>query len=152
MPIGLQQCQARSPDRLHATAGSENDLVKWTESFMSEQKVRLFINGQEGSEEVNTGIPQGSSASPILFTAYLSGLFGYVKGKSRASRPYPSSTTSRGRWRRARRLPQRQTGGGNKSSPGPARHRSHAQQWSNTKIIKQKKDSTISIYHDALGR
>jgi len=31
--------------------------------------------------EVNTGIPQGSPVSPILFAIYLSGLLGYVKDK-----------------------------------------------------------------------
>jgi len=47
---------------------------KWTECFMSERKARL----QEGTDhEVSTGIPQGSPASPILFTIYLSGLFGW---------------------------------------------------------------------------
>jgi len=48
--------------------------------FVSDRKVRLVLNGQEGRDhEVETGIPQGSPVSPILFTAYLSGLFGYVE-------------------------------------------------------------------------
>ena len=62
--------------------GVENDLVRWSESFMSQRKVRLCINGQEGADhEVNTGIPQGSSASPILFAVYMSGLFGSVEDR-----------------------------------------------------------------------
>ena len=28
--------------------GMQNDLVRWTESFMSQRKVRLILNGQEG--------------------------------------------------------------------------------------------------------
>jgi len=47
---------------------------------VSDRKVRLVLNGQEGSEhEVETGIPQGSPVSPILFTVYLSGLFKHVE-------------------------------------------------------------------------
>jgi len=58
----------------------EGDLVRWTESFASDRKVRLVLNGQEGNDhEVETGIPQGSPVSPILFTAYLSGHFGHVE-------------------------------------------------------------------------
>jgi len=58
----------------------ENDLIRWTESFMSERKGRLVLNGQEGTGHgVNTGIPQGSPLSPILFTIYLPGLFGHVE-------------------------------------------------------------------------
>jgi len=65
---------------LHLEA--EHDLVMWTESFMSEWNVRLVINGQgEEDHEANTGIPQGSPVSPILFTIYLSGLFGYMEDK-----------------------------------------------------------------------
>jgi len=52
-------------------------------SFMSERKVRLVINGQVGGDHpVNTGIPQGPPASPILFTIYLSRLFEYVERRA----------------------------------------------------------------------
>ena len=46
------------------------------------RRVRLVLNGQEGIDhEVDTGIPQGSPVSPILFTVYLSGLFGYMEDR-----------------------------------------------------------------------
>jgi len=64
----------------------ENDLVRWTES-VSDRKVQLVLNGQEGSDhEVNTGIPQGSPASPVLFNVYLSGLLGAVGKRCQESR------------------------------------------------------------------
>jgi len=56
--------------------GVESDLVRWTESFVSNRKVHLVLNGQEGGDhEVDAGIPHGS---PVP-RSYLSGLFGYVE-------------------------------------------------------------------------
>jgi len=60
--------------------GIEPDLVRWTDSFMSDRKVRLVLEGREGEEhEVETGVSQGSPVAPILFTAYLSGIFDQVE-------------------------------------------------------------------------
>jgi len=60
--------------------GIEPDLVRWTDSFMSDRKVRLVLEGREGEEhEVETGVPQGLPVAPILFTAYLSGIFDQVE-------------------------------------------------------------------------
>jgi len=60
--------------------GIEPDLVRWTDSFMSDRKVRLVLEGKEGEEyKVETGVPQGSPVAPILFTAYLSGIFDQVE-------------------------------------------------------------------------
>jgi len=57
--------------------GIEADLIRWTDSFMSDRKV---LEGKEGEEhEVETGVPQGSPVAPILFTAYLSGIFNHVE-------------------------------------------------------------------------
>lgn len=51
------------------------DLVGWTSSFMQERNVRMVIDGVESEElEVNTGLPQGSSVSPILFIIYINGV------------------------------------------------------------------------------
>jgi len=60
--------------------GIEADLIRWTDSFMSDRKVKLVLEGKEGEEyEVETGVPQGSPVAPILFTAYLSGIFDHVE-------------------------------------------------------------------------
>jgi len=60
--------------------GVEPDLVRWTDSLMSDRKVRLVLEGREGEEhEVETGVPQGSPVAPILLTAYLSRIFDQVE-------------------------------------------------------------------------
>jgi len=62
--------------------GFEADLVRWVESFMEERKVIVSMDGKEGdSMDVETGVPQGSPVSPVLFVIYLSGLFGQVEEK-----------------------------------------------------------------------
>jgi len=62
------------------TLGVEADLVRWTISFMTGKRVRLVLDGKEGeAHEVQTGIPQGSPAAPILFITYLSGIFEEVE-------------------------------------------------------------------------
>jgi hypothetical protein len=48
--------------------GFEADLVRWVESFMEERKVIMSMDGKEGDGmDVETGVPQGSPASPVLF-------------------------------------------------------------------------------------
>jgi len=60
--------------------GFEADLVRWVESFMEEQKVVMSMDGREGDiMDVETGVPQRSPVSPVLFVIYLSGLFGEVE-------------------------------------------------------------------------
>jgi len=64
--------------------GFEADLVRWVESCMDERKVIMSMDGKEGdSMDVETGVPQGSPVSPVLFIVYLSGLFGQVEDKEK---------------------------------------------------------------------
>jgi len=63
-----------------ATLGIEPDLVRWTMSFMMDRQVKLVLDGKTGrARPVDTGIPQGSPAVPILFVTYLSGIFDEVE-------------------------------------------------------------------------
>jgi hypothetical protein len=60
--------------------GVEADLIRWTMSFMSDRRVRLVLDGEVGEPNpVDTGVPQGSPAAPILFITYLSGIFDAVE-------------------------------------------------------------------------
>ena len=60
--------------------GVEADLFRWTMSFTSERKVKLVLDGEVGEPNaVDTGVPQGSPAAPILFITYLSGIFEAVE-------------------------------------------------------------------------
>jgi len=56
------------------------DLTRWTMSFMSDRQVKIALDGKVGeANSVDTGVPQGSPAAPILFATYLSGIFGEVE-------------------------------------------------------------------------
>ena len=88
--IGVQQ--RKPPHTEQATGGwggglgIEADLIRWTDSLMSDRRVRLVQEGREGEEhEVETGVSQGPPIAPILFMAYLSGVFDYVEGIKRRS-------------------------------------------------------------------
>jgi hypothetical protein len=52
---------------------------------MTDRKVSLIINGHETAMKLtNSGIPQGSPVSPILFTIYISGVFEEVEDETGA--------------------------------------------------------------------
>ena len=58
----------------------EPDLIRWTDSFMTGRQVKIVLDGETGdASPVDTGIPQGSPAAPILFVTYLSGIFDEVE-------------------------------------------------------------------------
>jgi ribonuclease HI len=56
--------------------GLPKSLILWVKSFLSDRKLRLaFDNSIELFHLINTGIPQGSPISPILFLIYIRDLF-----------------------------------------------------------------------------
>jgi hypothetical protein len=51
-------------------------LIAWVSSFLSSRSIRLAFDGQiEPFQDIETGIPQGSPISPILFLVYIRDLF-----------------------------------------------------------------------------
>lgn len=48
--------------------GIDGDLVRWTSSFLTNRKLQLTIDGHTNQDRIiDTGIPQGSPVSPVLF-------------------------------------------------------------------------------------
>jgi len=58
----------------------DGDLIRWTESFLSERSVEMVIEGNAMERHpVEAGVPQGSPVSLILFAIYTSGLIKWVE-------------------------------------------------------------------------
>jgi hypothetical protein len=58
----------------------DGDLIRWTESFLSETMVEMIIEGNAMERyRVEAGVLQGSPMSPILFAIYTSGLIKWVE-------------------------------------------------------------------------
>jgi hypothetical protein len=56
------------------------NLIGWTRTFLEERSIRLAFDSQiEDFSEVETGVPQGSPISPILFLIYIRDLFQNLK-------------------------------------------------------------------------
>jgi hypothetical protein len=56
------------------------NLIRWMDSCMTDWKVKLILDSEVGeANPVDTGIPQGSPAVPILFVTYLSSIFDKVE-------------------------------------------------------------------------
>ena len=51
-------------------------LISWVKSFMDNRSIQLAFDGEkENPQTIETGIPQGSPVSPILFLLYIRDLF-----------------------------------------------------------------------------
>jgi Reverse transcriptase (RNA-dependent DNA polymerase) len=62
--------------------GIPGDLIRWVDSFLTERRVQLVIDGYTCPiRDIETGVPQGSPISPILFIIYISGFFSSVEAK-----------------------------------------------------------------------
>lgn len=58
----------------------DGDLICWKKSFLTNRKIQHVIDGYKNPEnDVETGIPQGSPVSPVLFLIYISGVFEQVE-------------------------------------------------------------------------
>ena len=52
--------------------GTDEDLVRWTDSFMRDRRVVMSVDGRgDDAREATTGLPQGSPVSPVLFAIYI---------------------------------------------------------------------------------
>ena len=68
-----------------AALGVGPDLVRWPDSFMQDRRIRLEMEGRAGAEHsIESGIPQGSPVSPVLFAVYIPDMFGYAEERADA--------------------------------------------------------------------
>lgn len=57
----------------------DRNLVTWTSSFLTHQKIQIVIDRHENKErEIKIGILQDSPVLPILFLIYINGVFDKV--------------------------------------------------------------------------
>ena len=63
-----------------ADLGIDDDLISWMQLFLTDRGVKLVIDGYTNpKQKIETGIPQGSPVSPILFIIYISGMFSQIE-------------------------------------------------------------------------
>lgn len=63
--------------------GLPEGVVAWVKDFMEERRVKLRIDNEEGEEHrVETGVPQGSPVSPVLFNVSIAPLLRRLETKA----------------------------------------------------------------------
>jgi hypothetical protein len=62
--------------------GVAGNTVRWVDSFLSDRRATLFIDGRTGkTQDIQAGLLQGSPASPVLFILSISAMFPYLAEK-----------------------------------------------------------------------
>jgi hypothetical protein len=65
--------------------GIAGNIVRWVDSFLSNRRAMLVIDGRTGEiRDVQAGLPQGSPVSPVLFILSVSALFQWLEDRHSA--------------------------------------------------------------------
>ena len=62
--------------------GIAGNIVRWVDSFLSNRRAMLVIDGRTGeTRDIQAGLPQGSPVSPVLFILSVSALFQWLEDR-----------------------------------------------------------------------
>jgi retron-type reverse transcriptase len=60
--------------------GIAGNIVHWVDSFLSDRRAMLIIDGRTGKTYgIQAGLPQGSPVSPVLFILSISAMFEWLE-------------------------------------------------------------------------